>query len=151
MSLEILTSERISPLIEKGILEIIDIKYCEAFDEHLCQVYPWVKYSDRIDWAIVEKPYKRFRWREANVEESTDFIKTTCLKNFKEVCIVYGADEYGLVVNFDYACEHLENLVIFGWATRFLVGVKRNIYGIVELDHDCFIEIDFADWLTAPN
>ena len=144
-------SDRIKPLIEKGIAQVISSNYCESFDEYLCKEYPWVPYSDKIDWIKVEKPYKRFRWDNATVEETTNFLKTTCMKSFKEVCIIYGAKQPGIIVSFEYACKELEHLTIFGWATRCMVGVKRNKYNLVELDYNSFVEIDFADWLTASG
>lgn len=148
MSLIITNTDRIKPLIERGIASLLDAIYCEAFNQYLCDHYPWASYN--IYWEKVNKPYKRLDWQKANVEETTEFLKETCMGKFKEVCIVYGAAQPGLLINFDYACKDLENLTIFGWTVRFMVGIKRNKYGIVELEHGCFVEIDFADWLTAP-
>ena len=144
-------TDRIKPFIEKGMAQVIDYPYCEAFDAYLCAGYPWVGFSDRIDWEEVTKPYKRFSWREATVEETTAFLKTTCLGNFNEICIVYGARQPGLVLKFHDACENLEELVIFEWRTEFLVGVERDQYGLIKLNHECFVEIDTVHWLTASS
>lgn len=149
-TIEILNNMRIKPLIKKGLAQVIDASHCRAFNDYLCAQYPWIKYSDKIDWDEVKKPYKRFKWDNATVRETTNFLKKTCLANFKEVCIVYGANRPGLIIKFDYACSELENLVIFGWATRDLVGIKRDKHGNPHLVHECCVEIDFSDWLTAP-
>lgn len=149
---KIVNSERIRPLIEQGVASVIDVSYCEAFDQYLCDYYPWVPVTAySIDWGKVKKPHQRFSWKTASVEETTEFLKKTCMNKFKEVCIVYGAHQPGLIVSFDYACKELENLAIFGLATRFMVGIKRNKFGIVELDYECFVEIDGIHWLTASS
>jgi len=144
-------TDRIKAFIKQGTAEVIDYHYCEAFDNYQCEAYPWLGFSDKIDWEAVKKPYKRFSWQEATVEETTTFLKTTCLGRFKEVCIVYGAKQPGLVLGFADACENLEQLVAFGWATRCIVGVERDKYGLIKLNHECFVEVDFVDWLTAPG
>lgn len=145
-------SDRIKPLIEAGTASLLDASYCKAFDQYLCDQYPWLPVTAySIDWKKVTKQYKRFWWNTADIEETTEFLKKTCMNKFQEVCIVYGAHQPGLVISFDYACRELENLTIFGWAVRFMVGVKKNKYGIVELEHECFVEIDFSDWLTASD
>ena len=147
--IEIINSDRIRPIIEAGIAEKIDISFCEKFDKYLCSEYPWERYSGRINWIKVKHPYKRFKWDTATIEETSTFLKTTCLKNYKEVCVIYEPDLPGLIVDFDYACKELENLTIFGWATRFVVAVKKNKIGKIELVQECFVEVDFSDWLTA--
>lgn len=146
---EIVENYRIKPLVEQGIAQVIEAKFCEEFDDYLCTEYPWIQFTDRIDWKKVEKPYKRLNWENANSKETIEFLKKTCLNNFNEVCIVYGANERGIIVKFEYLCKNIENLVIFGWASRAIVGVKRNSYGLAELVHECFVEVDFSDWLTA--
>lgn len=146
----IINDPRIKPLIEKGVAQILDSKYCETFNEYLCAEYPWL-YSGKIDWDNVQPSYKRFRWDNVDEEATTIFLKQTCLVNFNEVCIVYGAKQPGLIVTFEYACKELENLTIFGWSTRFVVGVERDKYGIISLANKCFVEVDFADWLTASS
>lgn len=142
-------NERIKPLITTGIAKIIDANSCKKFNEYLCAQYPWVGFSDRIDWDKVKKPFLRLDWQHANEEETTFFLKTTCLNNCDMIGIIYGAREKGLIVSFNYLCDHLENLVLFGWRTHFIVGARKNKYGIIELMYDCFVEVDFSDWLTA--
>lgn len=127
-SSEIVESERIKSLVEKGIAQVLDAKYCEEFDDFLCSEYPWQKYTDKIDWDMVKTPYKRFKWSGADVKETINFFQSTCMRDFDEICIVYGAKQRGLVVKFDYAIENLRSLTVFGWATRALVAVKRNNY-----------------------
>jgi hypothetical protein len=151
MIFDVLETDRIRPLLEEGIVKAVDASNCQAFDEYICQAYPWAQFTDRIDWSLVKTPYKRFSWREATAEESSDFIKTTCLKKFNEVCIVYGANKRGLLVDFNYTCQNLENLVVFSSATYFIVGATRNVYGLIKLEHDSFIEVDSVRWLTASS
>ena len=147
---KIVDSERVKPLIKQGVASIIDAAYCEAFDQYQCDHYPWLPVTGYgIDWEKVTKPYQRLWWKTASVEETTEFLKKTCMSKFQEVCIIYGAHQPGLLVSFEYACKELENLTVFGWATRCMVGARRNKYGIVELDYECFVEIDFVHWLTA--
>lgn len=147
--IEILNSVRIKPLIESGIVKKIDSIYSKEFDEYLCKAYPWERYSGRIDWKNVKKPYKRFKWDTATVQETTEFLNATCLKNYSEICVIYEPNLPALVGKYDYVCEELENLTIFGWTTRFLVGVRRDQFNVIHLDYECFVEVDFSDWLTA--
>lgn len=82
-----------------------------------------------IDWDKVKSPYKRFRWRDADEQQTICFLRQTKLSNFEDVCFVYGAYEPGLIVKFENACEYFEDLAIFGRATHFMVGMKRDLHG----------------------
>lgn len=46
--------------------------------------------------------------------------------------------QLGLLLDKDFAFENINDLIIFGIATRFMVGVKRDTYGVVQLVHSYF-------------
>ena len=130
--------------------EIIPEELCKNFNDFVSIEYPWVPVTAyRIDWEKLSL-CKRFNWSEASNEEIAKFLSTTCLSSFKEVCMVYSYREPGLLITFEFARNNLWSLTHHGWGTRFMVGVKRNSYGVAELVEDCFVEIDCVDWLTAP-
>ncbi len=130
--------------------EIIPAELCHQFNDFISTQYPWVPVTAyRIDWEKLSL-CKRFNWSEASNEEIAKFLSTTCLSSFKEVCMVYSYREPGLLITFEFARNNLWSLTHHGWGTRFMVGVKRNSYGVAELVEDCFVEIDCVDWLTAP-
>ena len=130
--------------------EVISIELCNKFNDFVSANYPWVPVTAyRIDWKKLPS-YKRFQWDDSSNEEIAKFLKTTCLSSFKEVCMVYAYDEPGLLVTLDCACNNLWPLTYHSPGTIFMVGIKRNSYGIPEIVDDCFVEIDCTDWLTAP-
>lgn len=140
-------TDTVKKIVNQGNGELIDMKFCEIFDEYVSKNYPWTYY--KIDWEKVKGNYKIFSWSHADDVETEAFLKTTCIHNYDEICIIYGADEPALLVKREFAYKNLPNLTIFGWTTRYIVAVKRNQYGLIEIVPSCFIEVDFGDWLTA--
>jgi hypothetical protein len=142
--------EELKTIRKQEYTEIIPAELCKKFNDFVSAQYPWVPVTAyRIDWEKLLS-YKRFQWDDASNEEIAKFLNTTCLSMFKEVCMVYSYREPGILVAFEFARNNLWSLTSNGWGTRFMVGVKRNSYGVAELVEDCFVEIDCADWLTAP-
>jgi hypothetical protein len=147
----IVDQEHIKQFIANGLATIVDVKYCTLFDQYLCDNYPWMPITGySIDWSKVSHPHSRLRWQEADAERTLQFLQTTCLCNYKEICFVYGAKQPGLLVDIDFAFQNLNDLIIFGIATRFMVGVKRDKYGIIQLIHNCFVEAIPVSWLSSP-
>ena len=143
--------EGLKNIRKKEYTEIIPIELCNKFNDFVSANYPWVPVTAyHIDWWKVSSECKRLAWYEASDEEIKKFLHTTCISQFKEVCMVYSYREPGLLVTLDFACYNLWPLTYHSNGTRFMVGVKRNAYGIVELVNDCFVEIDCSDWLTTP-
>ena len=143
--------ERIKPFIAKGLAKIVDIQYCTLFNQYLCDNYPWFPITGySIDWSKVTHPHTRLRWDEADDEKTFQFLQTTRLRNYKEICFVYGAEEPGLLVDIDFAFKNINDLIIFGIDTGFMVGVMRDKYGVIRMINDCFVEALPVSWLTSP-
>lgn len=147
--------ETIREEINKGNAKIIASQYCAAFDKYVSNNFPWVPITGyRIDWSHVKGNFTRLNWDEADEEKTVQFFKKSCLNSFNEVCIIYGADEPGILVKFDdYLFKNLWRFLPPGFGTRFIVGAKQNSYGNIELVNECFIEIDndCSAWLTASS
>lgn len=147
--------EDIKAVINSGDGELVEAELCEKFDEYISHAYPWQPvFGYRIEWNLVKDNHKRFNWEHANDEEVRNFIKGTCINNYQEVCFMYGAREPGIAVKLDYVLNDIrkfENLAIIGIQTNFMVGVKRDQYGLIHLDHECFIEVYNNEWLTASK
>lgn len=147
--------ETIKQQIDEGRAEIIEESYSKSFDEYVTHNYPWVSITGyRIDWQKVKGSHTRLQLDRATDEEIANFFKKTCLSAFKEVCIIYGAHEPGLLVKFDeYLWMNLWKLLPPGFGTKFLVGIKKNNFGHLELIKESFIEIDIdcSEWLTASK
>lgn len=142
--------DMIQDIIAQGNAKIIDVEYCKEFNAYISNSYPWMPVTaSKIDWKKVSRPYKRFAWVNCTDEETQTFLESTCIDAFDEFCIVYGARQPGLLVSREFAYKNFPILTIFGWTIRFVVGVTQNKYGLIELNHNCFIEVDFIDWLTA--
>ena len=142
--------ECIQKIINEGNGIVLSEKYCTDFDDYLCNHYPWVPITaSKIDWEKVPGSYKRFNWVNISDKETEGFLRGTCIDEFDEVCIVYGARQPGLLVSREFAYKNFPVLTIFGWTVRFVVGVRRDQHGLIVLKHNCFVEVDFIDWLTS--
>jgi hypothetical protein len=152
---KIIAPELKSYIVEKNqetlALEL-GIDYWEEFYKYIHDNYPFTELSIyRINWEAVIN-YKRLSWEKA-INSSTnvkEFLENTCLNQFKEVVIAYGPREPVIVVSLKYICNHpLENLFDSEWGACFIIGAKRDKYGIIRLVKECFIEVDCGDYLTT--
>lgn len=129
-------------------------KYWEEFYKFRYDNYPFTEFSGyRIDWDNV-KNYKMASWGRLIVaaKHLREFLENTCINKFKEVAIAYGPREPILLISLEYICDH--NIQIFfedNWGACFIIGIKRNKYGIIELIKECFVEVACGEYLTAPN
>jgi len=143
---------RIQHLIKENKVKVLGAEYSAEFDNYITNCYPWAPVTGyRIDWKETKKPYKRIHWEKLTEEETRNFLNTTCMGNFKEVCFIYGSRQPALLANYDFASLKLDILALFGIHVSFMVGVKRNKFNIPELVKECFVEIDSVEWLTAPD
>ena len=143
--------EYIKPLIEKNVAQVISKNLCNEFNNYISAEYPWHEINlYRIDWDKAGE-YKRLNWRESSEAEDIMFFKKSCLHSFEDVAVVFGKTEPGLLMKFDAVSKHLEDLSVHVPLTFFMVGAQKDKYGIISLEHKCFIEMDMTKrWLTAP-
>ncbi len=133
---------------------LLETKSWEEFYEFRFDNYPFTEFSSyRIDWDNV-KNYKRVSWNRAIVapKHVREFLENTCLNKFKEVAIAYGPKEPTILVSLEYICDSfLETFFEDTWGACFIIGAKRNKYGIVTLINECFVEVACGEYLTAPD
>lgn len=129
----------------------LDIKYWEEFYDYIRNNYPFTELSIyRIDWETVRN-YKSLPWKQAinSSKNIKEFLEHTCLSQFKEVVIAYGPREPVIIVSLKYICNYpLENLFDHEWEACFIIGAKRDQYGIIRLVKESFVEVDCGDCLT---
>lgn len=128
-------------------------KFWEEFYEFRYNNYPFTEFSAyRIDWDNV-KNYKRASWGRLIVsyKHVKEFLTNTCINEFKEVAIAYGRNEPILLISLEYIYDC--NIKVFfeeNWGACFIIGAKRNKYGIVTLINESFVEVACGEYLTAP-
>ncbi len=131
---------RVVTLISDKVVEILDAEYCKAFDAYLCSEYPWDEgYKDIIDWDNIPG-FKQTKGVQLYSNDAKEFIKSTCLSKYEYLAIVYGASKRGVVGKYDDVVNNLSNLSFHTPWIEFIVGAKKNKYGIFELVNSDFIE-----------
>jgi len=132
----------------------LDYQLWEDFYKFITNSYQFTEFSVyRIDWDSV-KNYKRVSWNRAIIapKHVKEFLKNTCLNKFKEVAIAYGPKEPIILISLEYICDRfLQAFFEDNWGACFIIGAKRDKYGIVNLIHECFVEVSCGDYLTAPE
>ncbi len=144
--------ERVARLINNKTVEVLETQHCIAFDDFVTNHYPWdLGYGDVIDWDATPS-YKQIKDVQLFDIEAQKFIKQSCVGKYEYLAIVYGARKPGVVGEFDDVVMNLSTLSFHTPWVEFLVGAKRNSFGIYELVNADFIEV----WkgkctLTAPD
>lgn len=76
-----INESRIQKLIKSNTATVLETKYCTAFDQYLCDNYPWIDITGySIDWNKVKTTnYKRLNWAKADEKQrkSYNFISKT--------------------------------------------------------------------------
>ena len=129
-------------------------KYWEEFYQFRYDNYPFTEFSAyRIDWDNI-KNYKRVSWGRLIVASKhlREFLESTCISKYKEVAIAYGPKEPILLISLEYICDHnIKSFFEDTWGACFIIGAKRNKYGIVTLINECFVEVACGEYLTTPD
>jgi hypothetical protein len=150
----VLTVEQkyIKQLVDQKVASIVPTDICKDFNEYISQNYLWQFTGYRIDWTK-HSSYERFNWLESSDEETSFFLQGTCLSRYKEICVIYAADEPGIKVSFEYAKENLDVLMCHTFGTRFLVAIDADNSNdsMLKLSFDYFVEVDRDYWLTTPH
>ncbi len=147
-----INQQYISPLIKDGTVCIIERTLCNQFNDYISNNYPWDKFSkDRIDWKLVDA-CKKLEWLDASIDETKEFMRTTCLSKYKMLGIVYSALQPGIVGDFDTIVNHLEELSAHTPWVMFIVGVSVDKYGMYKFHNDDFVELwTFKQVMMAPR
>lgn len=152
---KIIVPEEKTYIVEKNQETIalkLDVKYWEEFYEHIRNNYPFTEFSIyRIDWETINN-YKKLLWEQAvdNPKNVKQFLENTCLNQFKEVVVAYGPREPVIIISLKYLFDYpLKNLFDSEWGACFIIGAKRDKYGIIRLIKECFVEVDCGECLMA--
>lgn len=140
-------------IIDQGIARTVSQDVCKLFDSYISQNYAWVMTGYRIDWKK-HPDCKRFNWLRSSDEETSIFLKNSCLSAYKKICVIYAANEPGLIVDFQYARDNLDLLTYCSCGVSFLVGISNETSDneFPTLIHHCFLEVDLSYWITeAPQ
>lgn len=144
--------ERIAKLIKNKTVEILDTEYCIEFNNFVTTQYPWdLGYGDLIDWESTQS-FKRIKDVQLFDIEAQKFIIDSCVGKYEYLAIVYGGKEPGVIGKLNDIIFNLSNLNFHVPWVSFLVGAKKNQYGIYELINKDFIEVWTGKCtLTAPD
>lgn len=147
----IVKQKYIKQIISQDVASVISSEISSKFNQYISQKYSWEFTGYRIDWSK-HSFYRRFNWQQNSDEDTASFLQSTCLCHFKNICVIYGANEPGLKVSFEYAKENLDVLMCHGFGTRFLVAVENNRFNYEpKLSYECFVEVDRNTWLTSSS
>jgi hypothetical protein len=152
MSIIVSEQKYIKELIDRGIAVIVSTELCSGFSDYISQNYSWQFTGYRIDWRK-HTSCQRFYWIENSDEKTTLFLESTCLSIYSKICMVYGANQPGIMVEFDYAKYNIDVLVCHCPGTSFLVAVENNklVEKATKLISSCFVEVDSSLWLTSST
>ena len=150
MSIIISEQKYVKELIDRGIALTVPPGICSVFNDYVSQNYSWQFTGYRIDWRN-HPSCKRFYWIENSDNKTTFFLENTCLSLYTKVCMIYGANQPGIIVDFEYAKYNIDVLVCHCPGTSFLVAVKNNelLEEDIKLVNSCFVEVDSSLWLTS--
>jgi hypothetical protein len=152
MSIIISEQKYIKELIVQGIAVTVSAEICSAFSDYISQNYSWQFTGYRIDWRK-HPSCQRFYWIENSDEKTTLFLESTCLSLHRKICMVYGANQPGIMVDFEYAKYNIDVLVCHCPSTSFIVAVENNklLEEDIQLINSCFVEVDSSLWLTSST
>lgn len=151
MTIHTVEQKYVKQIISQEIASLVSPDICAKFNSYVSHKYSWEFTGYRIDWSN-HSACRRFNWMKSSDEDTALFLQSTCLSHFQEICVIYGAKEPGIKVNFEYAKENLDVLMCHGSGTRFLVAIEDDkINYEPKLSYDCFLEVDRATWLTSPS
>lgn len=141
---------KIRKIIDGGLAEILDATYCHEFNDLVSQKYKW--FPTRINWEETGVKTSVLEWNKCTQIEVRSYIMDTSLKNFDYVGIIYSARQPGLVLDLKVAIDKLGSLSSdygFKYGVHFIVGARKNAFGILTIDNSCFIEVD-DKYLISP-
>ncbi len=133
----------INNLINDGVAEILDIKLSAEFDEYVSSNFAWL--PTRIDWDDSNVNFKSFEVTGKTMENIRQYVENSPVCKFSEVGLIYSANQPGIILKSNDAVKYLHDLlpeIGFKLGAHFMVGIKRDKFGLPILEKTHFIEID---------
>ena len=130
--------EYIKPLIESGKVKALDKNECLNFDAYISTAFPWLEYTDRIDWS--NRSIKELNFRVASMDQIKSFVASSHLGSSKYLGLVFSAFEPGVYGESNAILDNLFAFVVHSAGPFFIVATELDKFGLPILHKDIFIE-----------